>query len=108
MEPASYKLLKSISALIFSIAIILYLSTHIVSIANRTYEVKNEEMKTIGLVSIPHDYSGSHFLFLSLMVLSGLQLWGVNHFGKRIMKIESELEFERTVKAEPVDRHQSI
>ncbi|MBT64907.1 MAG: hypothetical protein CML13_17040 [Puniceicoccaceae bacterium] len=101
METASYRILKSITVLTFLLSSIFWLSSQVVSVANQTYPVKNEENQEIGTVTIPYDYAESQILFFVLMVFSGIQLWTITHLGKRIVKVEEELEFTRTIKADP-------
>ena len=100
METASYRILKSITVLTFFLSSIFWLSSQVVSVANKTYPVENKQNQEIGTVTIPYDYAESQILFFVLMVFSGIQLWTITHLGKRILKVEEELEFTRTIKSE--------
>lgn len=102
MEPASFRILKSITSIVFILSLIVFISSHLVSVANRNYPVINDENEIIGRVIIPHDYTKSQFTSLTLMLFSGIQLWTLTHLGKRIRKAEEELEFNRDVKATSV------
>ena len=103
MEPALYRILKSITVIVFVLSCIFFLSSQLVSVASRTYPVENEENEIIGSVIILHDYTESQFTSLTFMVFSGIQLWTLMHLGKRIREVEEELEFNRQVKSEQVE-----
>ena len=81
MQPASYKILKSVSLLIFAFAVIIFVSSQIVTVASRHIEVRNEKNEIIGDAWIPHDYGTDQFISLAIMILSGIQFWTIRNIG---------------------------
>jgi hypothetical protein len=82
MQPASYKVLRSASLLIFILSGFLFVTSQFVTVASRRVQVRDKGGQIIGEAWIPHDYGTHQFLSISLMVLSGIQFWTIRHFGK--------------------------
>ena len=72
--------------MVFSLVILV--SSHLVSVANRNVNVYDTSGELIGEAVIPHNYAFIQNLALMFFILSGLLCWIVFHFGKRVLALE--------------------
>lgn len=82
----SYKLLRVASALVFVIAICLFLHSLCFITPARELPVTDKEHQIIGEVWIPYDSRGDLQMFGYCILLSGLQTWAVFALGKQYAK----------------------
>jgi hypothetical protein len=83
MISISFKLLRATSALVFVIAICLFLRSLIFIMPGRHLHVSDKEHQPIGEVWIPYDSSEDLRILGFFIVVSGLQMWTIFQVAKK-------------------------
>jgi len=82
MQSRSYKILPITSFAIFVIAGLMLIFSQVVTYASRRVQVRDKDGHVVGEAWIPHDYDADACSSISLVVLSGIQLWTIRTIGK--------------------------
>ncbi len=75
--PASLRLLRSASLLLFALSIMFLLFSALADLAPRQVKVRDADHKIIGTASIPANDAGVIAFALVFFTLSGLQFWTI-------------------------------
>jgi hypothetical protein len=84
MLSRSYRALRAVSLLAFLVALLLYVSSEVVTYASHRLEVRDKQHQVVGEVWIPHDYASHTFTSFCFLVLSGIQFWTIWLVGKKL------------------------
>ena len=84
MKPLSFKITQGVSCVFFIIALFLFTSSLVVTVASKRVQVTNSDEKVIGEAWISHDYAADQFLYFSLTVLGGVQFFALRIVGRKI------------------------
>ena len=103
MQSASYRVLRCVSVSIFVLSAFLFVSSQLVTVASRRVQVRDKRGEIIVEAWIPHDYGTSQFVCLTILVLSGIQVWTVLHFGKAAHDSQKLHRAEQSRCTEPGD-----
>jgi len=62
----------------------LFVTFQLIDVAPRRVQVRDRTHEVIGEASIPHDYGSDLFCSITLLIVSGIQLWLIQSVGKKL------------------------